>query len=122
MRIFAEKRRSSAALQNAPAKSSVQFALVFRITPVTFADAARVHNNKQKAAPELFFPEPPNNFTKITAAQAVVFLSLVFSFHLPVVPVPGHLVAAAAAAEHERPAFFLFDCALDLQVLHQPAE
>ena len=55
-------------------------------------------------------------------AQAEVFLFLVFSFRLAVVPLAGHLVAAAAAAEHEGPAFFLFDRALHPPVLHQVAE
>src|SRR5947208_11626547 len=69
--------------------------------------------------------------TKIIADLAVAFLLVVSSFHLPAAPVPGHdqlrqahrLVAAAArgaAAERERPAFFLLGRALH-PLIRQPA-
>lgn len=61
-------------------------------------------------------------------ALVAVFLFLVFSFHLPFVPLPGrapllqacHLAAAAADCEHL--AFFLFGRALHPQVLHHLTE
>ena len=61
-------------------------------------------------------------------ALVAVFLFRVFSFPLRVVPVPGraplllarHLAAAAADCEH--PAFFLFGRAFHPQVLHHLAE
>jgi hypothetical protein len=71
---------------------------------------------------------------KIIADLAVAFLLVVSSFHLPAARVPGRdrlrqarrLVAAAvaagaraAAAERERPAFFLVGRALHPQVFHQ---
>jgi hypothetical protein len=68
---------------------------------------------------------------KIIAALAVAFVLVVFSSHLPAAPVPARdrlrqarrLAAAAgaraAAAERERPAFFLVGRVLHPQVFHQ---
>ena len=69
---------------------------------------------------------------KIIADLAVAFLLVASSFHLPAARVPGRdrltqarrLVVAgagarAAAAERERPAFFLVGRALHPQVFHQ---
>ena len=85
-----------------------------------------------KTAPEFLFRSRWRYCVKIIGALVVAFLLVVSSVHLPAARVPGRdrltqarrLVAAvagarAAAAERERPAFFLVGRALHPRVRYQ---